>query len=93
MIEGLPAVKYFNEDVFQIYMGGTYLFDNFELDSDKPLVRRSHNTIIIPGGFKVHFTNEDGVETLDQYMHNHNFTTSFGFFINIGANMETISRI
>ena len=93
MVEGLPAVKHFNKNYFRIYMGGTYIFDDFDSEPEKPLIRHPYNTIIIPGGFKVHFTNEDGIKTFDDFFYNANFITSFGFFINIDANMETISQI
>ena len=100
MVAGLPAVKHFNKDDFQIYMGGSYLFK----DPDgrvggkhpyEPFIYYSYNTVELPGGFKVHFSDEDNVVTLEDYFSNNNnlADTSFGFFINIDTNMENISRI
>ena len=101
MVAGLPAVKHFNKDDFQIYMGGAYLFRDFDpngtrvVDDKHPFIRYSYKTVIVPGGFKVHFSDEDNANTLGDYFSNYNSfaDTSLGFFINIDANMETISKI
>ena len=47
MVEGLPAVKHFNKNDFQIYMGGTYLFDDFDLEPEKTLIRHPYNSSVM----------------------------------------------
>lgn len=99
MVKGLPFVKRFNSDYFRIYMGGSYLFkDPDGRGSGKhpyePFIHYSYNTVELPGGFKLVFSDEDNVVTLDDYYHNQKSSLmNFGFFINIDANMENISRI
>ena len=102
MVKGLPFVKRFNSDYFRIYMGGSYLFKDPDGRGGgkhpyEPFIYYSYNTVELPGGFKVHFSDEYNVVTLEDYFNNSNNNnladTSFGFFINIDTNMENISRI
>lgn len=99
MVKGLPFVKRFNSDYFRIYMGGSYLFKDPEGRGSgkhpyEPFIYYSYNTVELPGGFKLVFSDEDNVVTLDDYYHNQKSSSmNFGFFINIDANMENISRI
>lgn len=101
MVAGLPTVKHFNKEDFQIYMGGEYLFRDFDpngtrvVDDKHPFIRYSYKTVIVPGGFKVHFSDENNANTLGDYFSIYkNFAyTNLGFFVNIDANMETISKI
>lgn len=99
MVKGLPFVMRFKSDNFRIYMGGSYLFkDPDGRGSGKhlyePFIYYSYNTVELPGGFKLVFSDEYNVVTLDDYYHHQNSSLmNFGFFINIDANMENISRI
>ena len=99
MVKGLPFVKRFNSDYFRIYMGGSYLFKDPDgrvggKHSYEPFIHYSYNTVELPGGFELVFSDEDNVVTLEDYFHNRGSApTNFGFFINIDANMENISKI